>query len=318
MEPKFTPSLPKPSLWQVSSDNTCEKKQVYLSLSAIFRIHLRDTNCGVNIAKLRHKIAGDAHIRQLNMVKIFQYLRTETFRKNLIGALIGLTVFFLIIFFSLRQYTRHDESIPVPELKGLLVDEAIEQLQAQGFRYDVDSVYQMDARPGLVIEQDPNPNTNVKKNRTLYLTIITRTAPEVAFPDLVEKTFVEARATLNSYGLKLGDTTYIPDIARDVVLDVKFGGERLNAGRPLPKGSIVDLVLGDGRGDNEVQIPDLTGLTLTEVRFALQGASLTLGAVNYMGPVTDSLSAVVISQTPTPEDDWVSIGTPVNIALANQ
>src|SRR5690606_32980779 len=134
--------------------------------------------------------------------------------------------------------------------------------------------------------------TKVKKSRTLYLTIITRVAPEVAFPDLVEKTFVEARAILNSYGLKLGDTTYIPDIARDVVLDVKFGGEKLNAGRPIPKGSTIDLVLGDGRGANEVQVPDLTGLTLDEVRFALQGASLTLGTVNYMGAVTDSLTAV--------------------------
>lgn len=252
------------------------------------------------------------------MIKIFQYLRTETFRKNLIGALIGLAAFFLIIFFGLRQYTRYDNTVLVPELKGMPVNEAIKSLEAQGFRYDLDSVYQMDAQPGLVIEQDPDPTTKVKENRTLYLTIITRTAPEVTFPDMIEKTFVEARAMLNSYGLKLGDTTYIPDIARDVVLDVKFGGQKLNSGRPVPKGSIIDLVLGDGRGANEVQIPDLEGLTLTEARFALQGASLTLGTINYMGPVVDSLTAIVVSQTPTPDNPMVSIGSPVNVALANQ
>lgn len=252
------------------------------------------------------------------MVKFFKYLRTDTFRKNLIGALIGLAVFFLVIVFSLNTYTRHNESVPVPELRGLLIDEAIKKLEAEGFDYDLDSVYQVDARPGLVIEQDPDPTIKVKKNRTLYLTIITREAPEVAFPDLIEKTFVEARAILNSYGIKLGDTVYIPDIARDVVLDVKFGNERLNAGRPLPKGSIVDLVLGDGRGANEVQVPDLTGLTLEQVRFALQGNSLTLGNVNYMGLVTDTVSATVVSQTPTPSDPMVSIGTPINIALTNQ
>ncbi|SFC21288.1 PASTA domain, binds beta-lactams [Parapedobacter composti] len=252
------------------------------------------------------------------MVKFFQYLRTDAFRKNLIAALIGLTVFFLIIIFGLRHYTRHNESVPVPQLKGLVIDDAIKKLEAQGFQYEVDSVYQMDARPGLVIEQDPDPDTKVKKNRTLYLTIITRTAPEVAFPELIEKTFVEAKAVLNSYGLKLGDTTYIPDIAKDVVLDVKFGGEKLNAGRPIPKGSTIDLVLGDGRGANEVPVPDLTGLTLSEVRFALKGASLTLGTVNYMGLVADSTSAVVVSQTPTPDDPNVSIGSPVNVALANQ
>lgn len=252
------------------------------------------------------------------MVKFFKYLRTETFRKNLIGALIGLTVFFLLIIFGLNTYTRHNESVAVPDLRGIPVDEAIKKLQADGFEYDLDSIYQVDAKPGLVIEQDPDPETNVKKNRTLYLTIITRVAPEVAFPDLIEKTFVEARAVLNSYGLKLGDTTYIPDIARDVVLDVKFGNERLNAGRPIPKGSTVELVLGDGRGDNEVQVPDLSGLTLEQVKFALQGNSLTLGSVNYMGLVTDTAGATVVSQTPTPTDPKVSIGTPINIALTNQ
>jgi len=252
------------------------------------------------------------------MVKFLKYLRTETFRKHLIGALIGLTAFFLLIIFGLRTYTRHNESVVVPNLRGISVDEAIKKLQAEGFEYDLDSVYQVDAKPGLVIEQDPDPETKVKKNRTLYLTIITRVAPEVAFPDLVEKTFVEARAVLNSYGLKLGDTAYIPDIARDVVLDVKFGNERLNEGCPIPKGSIVDLVLGDGRGDNEVQVPDLAGLTLEQVKFALQGNSLTLGSVNYMGLVTDTARATVVSQTPTPTDPKVSIGTPINVALTNQ
>lgn len=252
------------------------------------------------------------------MVKFFNYLRTDTFRKKLIGALIGITVLFVLIIFGLNTYTRHNESVIVPDLRGMLIDEAVKKLQAADFEYDLDSVYQIDAKPGLVIEQDPDPETNVKKNRTLYLTIITRVAPEVAFPDLIEKTFVEARAVLNSHGIKLGDTTYVPDIARDVVLDVKFGNERLNAGRPIPKGSTVDLVLGDGRGDSEVQVPDLTGLTLEQVQFALQGNSLTLGSVNYMGLVTDTAGATVVSQTPTPTDPKVSIGTPVNVALTNQ
>ena len=252
------------------------------------------------------------------MVKFFNDLRTDTFRKNLIGALIGVTVLFLLIIFGLNTYTRHNESVTVPDLRGMSIDEAVKKLQAADFEYDLDSVYQVDARPGLVIEQDPDPETKVKKNRTLYLTIITRVAPEVVFPDLIEKTFVEARAVLNSYGIKLGDTTYIPDIAKDVVLDVKFGNERLNAGRPIPKGSTIDLVLGDGRGDSEVQVPDLMGLTLEQAKFALQGNSLSLGSVNYMGLVTDTAGATVVSQTPTPTDPKVSIGTPINVALTNQ
>src|SRR5690554_2279995 len=170
------------------------------------------------------------------MKKFLAYLGTPTFRKNLIMAIIFLAVLIVGIFFSLRMYTRHGETIPVPELKGMLIEDAIRTLQAQGFQYELDSVYQMDRQPGLIIDQDPAPSTEVKKNRTLYLTMITRSAPEVNFPELKEKTLIEARAILNSYGLKLGDTTYQADIARDVVLDVHFGGQPMQTGRMIPKG----------------------------------------------------------------------------------
>lgn len=251
------------------------------------------------------------------MVKFFQYLQTRTFKKNLIWALVFLVALFLFLYFGLRFYTRHNVTVAVPELKGMPVDDAVKLLRSQGFQYDIDSIYQVDVTPGLVVEQDPEANTRVKDNRTLYLTIITRSAPEVMFPDLIEKTFIEARATLSSYGLKLGDTSYIADIARDVVLDTKFGGQTINKGRPIPKGSIIDLVLGDGRGPNEITIPNLQGLTLEEVRFVLRGAALTLGTISYHGVVTDSLTAKVISQSPSTTENMVSIGTAINISLSN-
>lgn len=254
------------------------------------------------------------------MSKLFQYLRTQTFRKNLIIAIVSGVVFLLLLFYSLRFYTRHGESIEVPTLKGINIENAIEKLEAQGFRYQVDSVYQADKQPGLVIEQDPDPGTKVKLNRTLYLTIITKNAPEVQLPNLTEMALLEAVSTLNNYGLKLGDTIYIPDIARDRVLDVKYAGQKINAGQPIPKGSKIDLVLGNGMGESEVSVPNLVGYTLDEAIFSLKGASLTLGTVKYMGPVVDSASARVVSQTPeadTTNMKKVSIGTPVNLALSN-
>lgn len=251
------------------------------------------------------------------MVKFFQYLRTNVFRKNLIGAIIGIVVFVAAIFFALQSYTRHGQTVLVPELGEMHINEAIRTLEALGFQYDLDSIYQMDKAPGLVLEQDPSPGTHVKEHRTLYLTMITQMAPEVAFPELVERTFIEARAMLSSYGLRLGDTTYTADIARDVVLDATFGGQTLTAGRPIPKGSTIDLILGDGRGANQVEVPDLTGLTIGEVRFSLSGVSLKLGSVSFSGTVVDTAQAVVVSQSPAPNDPYVSIGSPVNVTLSN-
>src|SRR5690606_4814362 len=254
------------------------------------------------------------------MSKFFQYLSTQTFRKNLIIAIVSITVFVLIIFFILRSYTRHGEKIEVPNLKNKSIKEAVIALEELGFRYQLDSVYQADAKPGIIIDQDPAAGSTVKDNRTIYLTMITLSPPVVNFPEIREMTFLEARAILGNYELKLGDTIYIPDIARDVVLDVKYGGEKLLAGQQIPKGSRISLVLGNGMGDSEVLVPNVIGLTLDEAIFSIKGSSLSVGAVNYMGYITDTLSAHVVSQTPMPDSlntRKVSIGTSINIALSN-
>ncbi|MXV50445.1 PASTA domain-containing protein [Pedobacter sp. HMF7647] len=254
------------------------------------------------------------------MSNFFLYLKTSEFRKNFLFALISVVAFILVVFFSLRFYTRHGEGTPVPKLKGLSVENAIETLEAQGFRYQIDSVYQIDKQPGLVVEQDPDPNTNVKKNRTIYLTIITRQAPNVGFPDILKMTFLEAQAILSNYGLKVGDTSYISDIARDRILDVKFGGESIAKGQQIPKGSKVDLVLGDGMGASEVDLPDLTGFGIDEAKFSLRGASLNLGNITYEGAITDSANVKIVKQTPALSDSLtkVSIGTRIDIVVSNQ
>jgi beta-lactam-binding protein with PASTA domain len=252
------------------------------------------------------------------MSKFFTYLKTTTFRKNIIIAIVSIGAFLLLIFFSLRYYTRHGEGVPVPKLQGLSVEKAIEILEAQGLNYHIDSVYQIDKPPGMVVEQDPDQRTNVKLNRTIYLTIITRIAPDVGFPDIFEKTFLEARAVLSNYGIKIGDTSYISDIAKDRVLEVDFRGKKVNKGDQIPKGSTISLVLGDGKGASEVDLPNVIGLTLSEAIFSLRGSSLQAGIVTYEN-VTDSTTVRVVKQLPALSDSLtkVSIGSSVDLILSN-
>jgi len=252
------------------------------------------------------------------MKKFITYLKTQTFRKNLIIAVVSVAAFVLLIFYSLRFYTRHGEGVPVPKLQGMAVEKAIEILESEGLSYQIDSVYQMDKPPGMVVEQDPDANTNVKLNRTIYLTIITRTAPEVGFPDIFQKTFLEARAILSNYGIKIGDTTYISDIARNRVLEVEFRGKKVNSGEQIPKGSTITLVLGDGKGASEVDLPDLTGLSLPEAMLSLKGSTLQPGMITYEN-VTDSAKATVIKQFPALSDSLtkVSMGSSVDLILSN-
>lgn len=251
------------------------------------------------------------------MSKLLSYLKTDTFRKNLIGALIALVLLFLGVYFGLQWYTKHGVSIEVPQVKGTHIDDAITTLRNADLEYSVDHVYQMDAQPGLVIEQDPDPKSHVKTGRTIYLTIITETPPEVAFPDIIDKTLIEASAILRNQSLKVTDTVYIADIARDVVLDVRFGGQPLKAGRLIPKGSQITLVLGNGQGADDVDVPNLIGLSLSEAQFALSGVGLNLGDVIYSEMATDSLAATVIAQQPDTTVGFISIGSAVDVTLSN-
>ncbi len=251
------------------------------------------------------------------MSSFFAYLKSKSFITNLFLAALTVLIVVLLIVFSLNYYTRHGSGIPVPKLIGMQISRASALLDEQGFEYKIDSVYLPDIDPGTV-QQDPDPATNVKENRTIYLTVITKLAPNVGLPDLENTTFREATATISNAGLKLGDTTYRSDIALNHVLEVRFAGEKIRPGAKLPKGSRIDLVLGDGKGASEVDIPDLTNQELDAAKFAISGSGLTLGTVTYEGTITDSTKVVVKSQMPMKTDSTTktSIGTRINLTVS--
>jgi len=251
------------------------------------------------------------------MSKFGSYLKTKDFRRTILLAIGSVIIVSLIAFYSLSYYTRHGSGIPVPKLTGLPIDKALNVLKDQGFGVSIDSVYVQDQDPGTVIEQDPDAGTNVKENRVIYLKIVKNQAPPVALPDIMDAPYISAVATISNYGLKVGDTTHKPDIARDHVLEVRFAGQPITAGTKLPKGSRIDLVLGDGAGASEVDIPDLVNQDLDAARFVLKNSGLTLGTITYTGTITDSTSLVVTAQSPMKTDTAAktSIGTRINLTV---
>ena len=251
------------------------------------------------------------------MSKFGSYLKTRQFRVNLLLAAATLVVLVMIVIFGLNIYTRHGTGIPVPQLKGMQIEKAMALLKDQGFEYKIDSVY-LDQTPGAVVEQDPDAGTNVKENRTIYLTVVTRLAPPISMPDLEPYTYREAAATLSNFGLKVGDTIYKADIARDRVLEMRFGGQPIKAGTKIPKGSRIDLVLGNGEGASEVAIPDLMNKDFDEAKFVIRNSGLTLGTVTYQGAITDSTSLVVVAQAPMHTDSTskASNGTRINLTVS--
>jgi beta-lactam-binding protein with PASTA domain len=251
------------------------------------------------------------------MKKLLAYIKTGSFRKTALFAIGSVITVVLIAFFSLSYYTGHGTGVPVPQLKGLNITDAVNKLEEQGFNFYVDTIYIGDKAPGTIIEQDPDAGTLVKEGRIIYLTMVTMQAPPVALPEIEQIPYIQAVSMLTNAGLKVGDTTYRSDIAT-VVLEVKLNGQTIRPGMKIPKGSRIDLVLGDGKGATEQEIPDLIGQDLDAARFAIKGAGFTVGSIIYEGNITDSSALKVKSQYPMRTDSTTSssIGTPINLTVS--
>ena len=219
---------------------------------------------------------------------------------NFLGAVAFYLVVVLLFALFVRSFTKHGASVSVPLVEGMSLEEAVSVLHRSDLAYSIaDSTYDA-GKPALsVVSQNPAAASKVKDGRAVYLTINAKLAPEVKMPDLKDASLKQATMILASYNMKVGKLTYQPDLAKNMVLDQLFEGRPIPAGEMIRKGSVIDLVLGDGSGITEVEIPNLIGMSLREAKFVLEGSSLILRAVVYDSNVKeDSLDAIIYQQVP--------------------
>src|SRR5690606_41156858 len=81
----------------------------------------------------------------------------------------------------------------------------------------------------------------------IYLTLNPSGYAKLEIPDnLIRLTRRQVESTLLSMGFKIGEITYQPDMAKDVVLEMRHQGKSLQAGDKIKKTATIDLVLRDG------------------------------------------------------------------------
>ena len=240
-------------------------------------------------------------------VKIQTVLKSVTKRSfgfNLAVIVGSILILGLIFFLSLGFITKHGDTLTVPDVYKKNVQEATMILEKEGFNVDVrDSIY-IDSIPALTVwEQTPAKGATVKVGRTIYLTINKVVPPMVAMPDLEGFTFRSAEMMLHSLRLNVGDTIYKPDFATNTVLQQLLNGKPLKAGKMVPEGSNITLVLSSGTGSTENPAPDLIGLTFLEAKETLSASNLSIGTVLIDPNVTDTLNAFVTKQDPMPRNN---------------
>ena len=166
---------------------------------------------------------------------------------------------FVVISFLLLQWlkstTNHGEFVEVPDLKGKTLETVKIQLDDNDLVMEIqDSANYNPKYPKFsVIEQYPLAGSQVKENRKIYLILNPSGYRKVIVPNIVRRTFRQAKPTLEALGFEVGTISYSNDIGKDEVLAMNFKGKAIKAGEMLPITSKIDLVLGNGNRRSKKQ-----------------------------------------------------------------
>ena len=178
-----------------------------------------------------------------------KYLTSRAFFVQILIAIAIIAVLGYLFMHWLTFTTDHGHEIMVPDLRKLTVEQVEEKLNELDLDYVLlDSVdFRSEFPKFSVVEQDPVPGAKVKEGRKVYIKINASGFSSVKIPDLIEKTYREAVPTLKALGLEEGTITYIPNLGKDMVLEMRYKGRNLKVGDRVLKSSKIDLVLGDGK-----------------------------------------------------------------------
>jgi beta-lactam-binding protein with PASTA domain len=182
-------------------------------------------------------------------MSIIKFLVSKTFFKQLALAIVAIVVLCFIMLKWLNVSTNHGEFETVPDLKGKSINVAEIELGENNLVMQIqDSANFNPNYPKFsVIEQEPQSGTQVKENRKIYLTLNPSGYRKIEVPDLKERTYRQAKPTLEALGFKVGKLTYENNIAEDMVLRMTYKGKTIEPSDKLEKTSVIDLVLGNGK-----------------------------------------------------------------------
>jgi len=231
----------------------------------------------------------------------------------------GNIIVFVFIFFLaftvcnniiMPLYTRHGQAVAVPEVIAFSADAAEKILSHYGFKlvrgeYTYDAYYPS----GFVLFQNPASGAKVKKGRRVYVTI-SRGERVIVMPKLVDKNLGNARHTLRSWELALGDVEIQFNSQFDDTIVVS---QSVPEDAEVTIGSKVDLIC-KVRPVDKSTVPDMMGISLLDAEDKIKSAKLVLGEVIFQ--VTDQLLPMtVIDQKPEAGIE-TSIGDTVTLVVS--
>lgn len=226
--------------------------------------------------------------------------RMRTRYKVLLGAIL------LIVAAVATLLLNTPATIKVPDVSGQTVEVAKEMLETAGLKVGkVIEEPSSEVGEGKVIRTNPAASTS-KRERSL-VDIIVATTEAVTVPDVVGKDFDEAKMELEAAGFVVKETQEHSDSVeakKVIATDPKANSSKT-------KGSTVTVTV--SKGEEQHQVPDVTGKSLETAMQELKAAGLEVGTTREE---YDSRQKGLIIRTDPSVGESLAKGSIVNLVIS--
>ncbi|MCD7887499.1 MAG: PASTA domain-containing protein [Clostridiales bacterium] len=160
--------------------------------------------------------------------------------------------------------------VTVPNELGSEGEEAVAVLEKLGLTVSTDSDYSDDYAEGRVIAQSLEAESDVNEGTEIVLTLSLGPKP-FELESYTGQTLEDAQTALETLGLTVEvKKSYSTEVEKGYVIK-----QSPEAGEQVRKGDTVTITV--SKGPEQVEVPNVTGMTVNEAKAALEAVGLTLG-----------------------------------------
>ena len=211
----------------------------------------------------------------------------------------------LLVFGIINVYRGVLNSTSAPDVIGMTQDEAIAYAKRSGLNWQVKELSHAIVPAGSVIEQLPEPDTDMRKGDSLLITVSTGPQSNV-MPGVTGYSYEDATEILQSLKFTVVVIRTTSSEAPGKVL-----AQNPEAGGSYAVGQTVELTISGG----STLVPDVSGRTLEEAEALLSSSSLTLATPQYREVLDASQVGKVMAQEPI-AGTLVVMDAPVTLTIA--
>jgi beta-lactam-binding protein with PASTA domain len=248
-------------------------------------------------------------------MSVKDFLKSKSFFINLGLIVISFFVIILLIFFSLKIYTRHGKEYIVPDISGRLIQEIEQMEEMSPFNIVIiDSIFQEETPSGTILSQEPVANSKAKKGRKIYLTVASFSGDDIDMLSCVDMSLKLAVQTLTDVGLRIGNISFVQGNISNIVVAQQKNGKQIRQNTKVKRGEVIDLVVEMTESQTTTNMPDILGKTEEEAEKMLWAAGLNVGKKEFEGKKDKNHSRVVSYQ---PTFQGLTLGTTVSLYFVN-